>query len=124
MSGNYLLERRGSNMASLDDDRWAKPVDAFSDGCDMRMDADLSGSSVVFRRGQGYNTGFARNTCATQMSMNAILHRGPYVQAPLPHVGLVRNNSNADRWQCASGSQKGLIPPPQPSLPTIHISEN
>ena len=48
LSENYLLECRGSNMASLDDDRWAKTVDAFFDGCDMRMDADLSGSSVVF----------------------------------------------------------------------------
>ena len=59
LSGNYLLERRGSNMANLDDDRWAKPVDAFADGCDMRMDVDISGSSNVFRPGQGYNTGFA-----------------------------------------------------------------
>ena len=58
------------------------------------------------------------------MSMNVILPRGPYVQAPLPQVGLVRNNSDADRWQRASGLQKGLIPPPQPSLPTIHKSEN
>ena len=58
------------------------------------------------------------------MSMNVILPGGPYVQAPLPQVGLVRNNSDADRWQRASSSQKGLIPPPQPSLPTIHKSEN
>ena len=58
------------------------------------------------------------------MSMNVILPGGPYVQAPLPQVGLVRNNSDADRWQHDSSSQKGLIPPPQPSLPTIHISEN
>ena len=34
------------------------------------------------------------------------------------------NNSDVDRWQHASGSQKGLIPPPQPSLPTIYILEN
>ena len=47
-------------MASLDDDRWAKPVDAFANGCDMRMDMDLTGSSNVFQPGQGYNTGFAR----------------------------------------------------------------
>ena len=111
-------------MASLDDDRWAKLVDALTNGCDMWMDADLSGSSVVFQIGQGYNTGFARNTYATQMSMNFILLGGPYVQAPLPQVGVVRSNSDADRWKCAAGSQKGLIPPPQPSLPTIHILEN
>ena len=78
----------------------------------------------MFQPGQGYNTLFARNTCATQMSMNVILRRGPYVQAPLPQVGLVRNNSDTDRWQHAYGSQKGLIPPPEPSLPTIHILEN
>ena len=47
-------------MASLDDDRWAKLVDAFADGCDMQMDVDISGSSDVFQHGQGYNTGFAR----------------------------------------------------------------
>ena len=79
-------------------------MDACADGCDMLMDADLSGSSVVFRPDQGYNTGFARNTCATQMSMNVILLGGLHVQAPLPQVGLVRNNSDADRWQLASGS--------------------
>ena len=105
-SGNYLLERCGINMACLDDDKWAKPVDAFADGCDMRMDVDISGSSDVFRPGQGYNAGFSRNTCATQMSMNSILPRGPYVQAPLPQVGLVRNNDDVDRWQCASGSKR------------------
>ena len=96
-------------MASLDDDRWAKPVDAFSDGCDMQMDADLSGSSTVLQPGQGYNADFSRNTCATQMSMNAILPGGPYVQATLPQVGLVRNNFDVDnfdvdRWQHDSGS--------------------
>ena len=58
------------------------------------------------------------------MSMNVILPGGPYVQAPLPQVGLVRNNFDPDRWQRASGLQKGLIPPPQPSLPTIHIAKN
>ena len=111
-------------MASLDDDRWAKPVDALTNGCDMWMDSDLSGSSTMLQPGQGYNTIFPRNTCATQMSMNVILPGGPYGQAPFPQVGLVRNNSDVDRWQHASGSQKDLIPPPQPSLPTIHISEN
>ena len=35
LSGNYLLERHGRNMSSFDDDRWAKPVDDFVDGCDM-----------------------------------------------------------------------------------------
>ena len=35
LSGNYLLERRGSNMASLDDDKWAKPVDYFANGFEM-----------------------------------------------------------------------------------------
>ena len=51
LSGNYLLERHGRNMAILDDDRWAKPVDDFANGCDMRMDADISGSSTVFQTG-------------------------------------------------------------------------
>ena len=97
LSGNYLLECHGRNMSSLDDDRWAKPVDDFVDGYDMRMDADISGSSAVFQPGQGYNIGFSRNNCATQMSMNVILPGGPYVQAPLPQVGLMRNNSNPNR---------------------------
>ena len=81
LSGNYLLEHHGRNMAILDDDRWAKLVDAVAVavGCDMQMDADLSGSSAVFHPGQGYNIGFSRNTCATQMSMNVILPGGPYV---------------------------------------------
>ena len=57
------------------------------------------------------------------MSMNGILHGGPYVQTPFPQVGQVRNNLDVDRWQRASGSQKGLIPPPQPSLTIIHKSE-
>ena len=91
LSGNYLIECHGRNMSSLDDDRWAKPVDDFVDGCGMQMHADLSASSAVFQPGQGYNIGFARNTCETQMSMNVIIPGGPYVQAPLPQVGLVRN---------------------------------
>lgn len=114
LSGSHRLERRGSNIASLEDDRWAKPVDAFPAGRDMRMDVGLSGSSAGFRSGQVYNTGFGRNARGAQMNMNGIL----------PQVGLVRNNSDADRWQRASGLQKGLIPPPQSSLPTIHKSEN
>ena len=35
-------------MASLDDDRWAKMVDDFADGYDIRMDVDPNGSSVLF----------------------------------------------------------------------------
>ena len=50
-SGNYLLERCGRNMASLDDDRWAKSVDAFAAGYDMGMDVGLSGSSSMFQLG-------------------------------------------------------------------------
>ena len=35
-------------MVSLDDDRWDKLVDDFTNGFDMWMDADLSGSFAVF----------------------------------------------------------------------------
>lgn len=123
-SGSYRLERRGSNMASLDDDRWAKPGDASVAGRDIRMDVGPSGSSSGFRTGQGYNTSFGRVSRGAPMNSTGILHGGPYVQTPFQQAGLVRNNSDADRWQRASGLQKGLIPPPQPSLPTIHKSEN
>ena len=44
-SGSYRLERHGSNMASLDDDRWAKPGDALVVGRDIRMDVGPRGSS-------------------------------------------------------------------------------
>lgn len=123
-SGSYRLERRGSNMASLDDDRWAKPGDAPVVGRDIRMDVGPSGSSSVFRPGQGYNTGVGRVSRGAPMNTTGILHVGPYVQTPFQQVGLVRNNSDADRWQRLSGVQKGLIHPLQPSLPTIHKSEN
>ncbi|KAH9293158.1 hypothetical protein KI387_041638, partial [Taxus chinensis] len=112
-------DRRGSNIASMDEDKWIKPGDAFAGGRDMRMEMGLGGPSGGFRPGQGYNTDFGKNMRGVPPHMTGLLPSGPFVQAPFTQGGLMRNNSDVDRWQRASGLQKGLIPPP-----VIHKTDN
>eukprot|EP01018_Ginkgo_biloba_P007512 Gb_05240 [translate_table: standard] len=121
-SGGSRLERRGSNVA--DEDRWTKSA-GFLPGRELRMEVGFGGPPGGFRPGQGISPGILRNVRGSPMpSMGGILTGGPMTQMPVPQGGLQRNNSDADRWQRATGFQKGLIPSPQNPLPTIHKAEN
>ena len=71
-----------------------------------------------------YNTGLGRVPHGEPINIIGTLHIGPYVQTPFQQLRLVRSNSDADRWQRASGLQKGLIPPMHPYFPSIHRSRN
>ncbi|KAG0460619.1 hypothetical protein HPP92_020526 [Vanilla planifolia] len=99
-----------------DDDKWMKVSNAF------RMDLNHGVSTVNFR--QGVNHGVLRNP--RMQSPNVFsggILSGP-VQSLSSQGGTVRNNSDADRWQRAPGSQKGLMPPPQGPMQMMHKSTN
>ena len=125
-SGSYQLECHRSNISNLYDDRWAKPGYAHVVGRDIRWMwvllfplLDLKLAKVIT-----YNSSFGRAPHGELMNMFGTLHIGPYVQTSFQQLRLVRSNSDADRWQRASGLQKGLIPPPWPYLPIVHKSKN
>lgn len=107
------LDRRGSNVPGMDEDRWIKPMDAGSR--DPRLDIGLGGPGG-FRPGHGYNTGFGKNMRGAAPGGGP---GGQFVQASFAQSGLMRNNTaEVDRWR-TSGMQKGLIPPP-----IIHKTDN
>ncbi|KAJ7520114.1 hypothetical protein O6H91_20G066900 [Diphasiastrum complanatum] len=126
------LERRGSLG---DEDRWAKlpGVVPTAGSLDFRGDISLAAPYSVFRPGQNANIGLiARMPPGLRLGMPVpppmtIGHMpGP---PPFVHVmglGPVPRPSgvDADRWERAPSSQKGLIPSPQTPLPTIHKAEN
>ena len=108
--GGSRSDRRGSGV--VDDDKWSKLPGSFTSGRDLRPDIGYGVNVVGFRPGQGGNYGVLRN---------------PRGQSPMPYVGGIlsgpmqsmgsqggqRNSPDADRWQRATGFQKGLIPSPQ-----------
>ncbi|KAL3815230.1 hypothetical protein ACJIZ3_016498 [Penstemon smallii] len=117
--GNSRPDRRGIGLG----DEWNKfPGPQMSGRGDMRTDVGYMGNMVGIRPGQGGNLGALRN---------------PRVQAPVQYVGggilsgpmqslgpqgsLQRNHSDSDRWQRASGFQKGLMP--YPEGPAMHKAE-
>lgn len=118
-SGNSRFERRGSIAGSIDEDRWNKSTDLS--GRDIYMEVGLGGPPGGFRPGQGFSPGFGRNARGMPTHMSGILPGGPFTQMPFPQSGLARSSVDADKWQRASGFQKGLIPPPSPA---IHKTEN
>jgi len=121
-SGISRFERRGSSADTIDEDRWNKSADLS--GRDVHMEVGLGVPPGGFRPGQGFSPGFGRNTRGMPMHMSGILPGGPFMQMPFPQVGLARSSADADKWQRASGFQKGLIPPPQTPSPAIHKTEN
>ncbi|XP_043715190.1 eukaryotic translation initiation factor 4G-like [Telopea speciosissima] len=120
-SGGSRADRRGNGMA--DDDKWNKSPGPFPSGRDPRLEIQHGGAVVGFRPGQGGNHGVLRNPRGqpSPQYVGGILS-GP-LQSLSPQGGIPRNNSDAGRWQRATGTQKGLIPSPQTPLQMMHKAE-
>ncbi|PIA32519.1 hypothetical protein AQUCO_04400011v1 [Aquilegia coerulea] len=118
-SGGPRPDRRGSGM--VDEDKWNKSPGSFISGRDPRLEGGHGGPAVGFRPGQGGNHGVLRNPRGqvTGQYVGGILS-GP-MQSMASQGGMQRSHSDADRWQRATGFQKGLIPSPQ--TPTFHKAD-
>ncbi|XP_057979694.1 eukaryotic translation initiation factor 4G isoform X2 [Malania oleifera] len=121
LSGGSRLDRRGSG--ALDDDKWSKP--GYSSGRDMRLDIGYGGNIGGLRPGQGGSHGVLRNPRAQA----PVQYTGGILSGPMqslgPQGGMQRNSPgpDAERWQRATGFQKGLIPSPQTPLQAMHRAE-
>ncbi|CAL5432456.1 unnamed protein product [Camellia sinensis] len=113
---------RGAGM--VNDDRWLKSPIPFPFNQDHHVDMVQVGNIVGFRLGQGGSHGIMRNLRGQIPGHYIVgLQSGPLF--PLEsHGGIQRNGPNADRWQRASGFQKGLIPSPQSPMQVIHKAAN
>ncbi|OVA12734.1 MIF4G-like [Macleaya cordata] len=120
--GGPRPDRRGSGM--LDDDKWSKSPGPFA-GRDPRLEMIGHGGGAVvgFRPGQGGNHGVLRNPRGHPSGQ----YVGGILSGPMHSMGsqggIQRNSSDADRWQRATGLQKGLIPSPQTPLQIMHKAE-
>ncbi|GFZ02902.1 eukaryotic translation initiation factor 4G [Actinidia rufa] len=92
-----------------------RPSGPLVTGRDPRVDA-YGGN---FRPG---NFGVSRNPRALPVQYAGGILSGP-LQSLGPQGGLQRNNSDSDRWQRATSSQKGLIPSPQTPSQVMHKAE-
>ncbi|KAA8525955.1 hypothetical protein F0562_007945 [Nyssa sinensis] len=102
---------RGSGI--VEDDRWIKSGPATS-GQDQRIDIS-QGGFLGPRPSQGGNYGGLRNL----RGYNGVFSSGPLL--PLASQGgIQRGGPDADRWQSATGFQRGLIPSPQSPLQVMH----
>ncbi|KAK8916034.1 Eukaryotic translation initiation factor 4G [Platanthera zijinensis] len=94
---------------------------------DRRMASDEDRwkfTPMNFRPVQGVNHGVLRNPrLQTSSQLYGGILSGP-TQSLASQGGITRNSSDADRWQRAPGTQRGLMPPPQGSMQTIHRSAN
>ncbi|KAH0449066.1 hypothetical protein IEQ34_022866 [Dendrobium chrysotoxum] len=101
-----------------DDDRWMKGSGAF------RIDLGHGVAAMNARPGQGVNQGVLRNPrLQSSNQLSGGILSGP-MQSLTSQGGIARNNSDADRWQRATGTQRGLMPPPQGSMQVMHKSAN
>ncbi|PKU68988.1 eukaryotic translation initiation factor 4G isoform X1 [Dendrobium catenatum] len=101
-----------------DDDRWMKGSGAF------RIDLGHGVAAMNVRPGQGVNQGVLRNPrLQSSNQLSGGILSGP-MQSLTSQGGIARNNSDADRWQRATGTQRGLMPPPQGSMQVMHKSAN
>ncbi|KAL0923274.1 hypothetical protein M5K25_007323 [Dendrobium thyrsiflorum] len=100
------------------DDKWARASNAF------HMDLSHGTSSMNFLLGQTVNNGVLRNPRVHSPNhfANGILSGS--MQSLSSQVGMARNNPDIDRWQHASGIQRGLFPSAQGPLQTMHKSSN
>ncbi|XP_077235122.1 eukaryotic translation initiation factor 4G-like [Tasmannia lanceolata] len=119
-TGGPRLERRGSG--TWDDDKWSKARNLTS-GRDPRLDVGHGGAGVNFWPGQGGNHGVLKNPHGQSYGQygGGILS-GP-MQSLAPPGGMPRNILDADKWQRATGVQRGLIPSPQTPLQAMHKAE-
>ncbi|KAK8965697.1 Eukaryotic translation initiation factor 4G [Platanthera guangdongensis] len=94
---------------------------------DRRMASDEDRwkfTPMNFRPVQGVNHGVLRNPrLQTSSQLYGGILSGP-TQSLASQGGIARNSSDADRWQRAPGTQRGLMPPPHGSMQTIHRSAN
>ncbi|XP_052211313.1 eukaryotic translation initiation factor 4G-like isoform X2 [Diospyros lotus] len=116
-SGGSRPDRRGIGMG--EDDKWSKSSGPIVSGRDPRIE----GFGGNFRPGQGGNYGVLRNPRAQAPAPYA----GGILSGPMHSLstqgGMQRNSLDSDRWQRASGFQKGLIPSPQTPLQVMHRAE-
>ncbi|XP_073001015.1 eukaryotic translation initiation factor 4G-like isoform X1 [Typha latifolia] len=128
---SYVIDRdRGSGItrgdrrmvSNTDDDKWTKLPGPFSPVRDSRLDISY-GSAVSFRPGQGGNHGVLRNPRgqSSSQSSGGILS-GP-TQLITSQGGMPRSGSDVDRWQHATGFQRGLISSPITPLQAMHKAE-
>ncbi|KAL6323427.1 hypothetical protein AAG906_038996 [Vitis piasezkii] len=118
-AGGSRPDRRGSGV--VDDDKWSKLPGPFSSGRDLRPDIGYGGNVVGFRSVQGGNYGVLRNP----RGQSTMQYVGGILSGPMQSMGSQggqRNSPDADRWQRATGFQKGLIPSPQTSV-QMHRAE-
>ncbi|XAR54217.1 hypothetical protein NMG60_11029251 [Bertholletia excelsa] len=110
-------DQRGSVVNA--DDKWIKLPGPLASGRDPRID----GYGGSFRPGQGHNYGILSNPRAQARSQYAKgILAGP-MQSLGSQGGMQRNTPDSDRWQRATGYQKGLIPCPQTPLQIMHKAE-
>ncbi|XP_059651673.1 eukaryotic translation initiation factor 4G-like isoform X2 [Cornus florida] len=105
-----------------DDEKWSKPGPLAS-GRDPRLDIGYGGNFVGFRPGQGGNYGVIRNL-GVQVPVQ---YAGGILSGPMQSLGsqggMHRNSPDSDRWQRATGFQKGLIPSPHTPLQVMHKAD-
>lgn len=121
-TGGSRSDRRGN--ITVDDEKWNKGPGSFSLGRDMRPEIGYGGNVSGFRSGQGVNYVVSRNSRAqgpAHYSAGGIL--SPPMQSMGPQGVMQRNSSDSDRWQRATGFQKGLIPSPHTPLQVMHRAE-
>ncbi|CAA0842481.1 Eukaryotic translation initiation factor 4G [Striga hermonthica] len=121
--GGSRVDRRASGLG--DEDKWSKYPGPLMPGVqgDMWMNPGYVNNVVGFRPGQGGNYGALRNPRAQA----AVQYAGGILAGPMqffgPQSGLQRNNSDSDRWQRATGFQKGLMPSPHTPMQVMHKAE-
>ncbi|XP_058104127.1 eukaryotic translation initiation factor 4G-like isoform X2 [Magnolia sinica] len=119
-TGGSRVDRRGGGL--VDGDKWSKAPGPFAAGHDPRLDLGHGGVAVNFRPGQGGNHGVLRNPRGQPGQYIGGILLGPMQSLASPG-GMLRNSPDADRWQRATGTQKGLIPSPQTPLQAMHKAE-
>ncbi|KAJ6791263.1 eukaryotic translation initiation factor 4G [Iris pallida] len=118
--GASRMDRRMAGVP--DDDRWAK-ASSFGPGRDIRLDMGYGAANVSFRPGQGVNHGVLRNPRGQSIHFPGGILSGPMQSMP-SQGGMPRSNSDADRWQRATGVQRGLIPSPHSTSQIMHKATN
>ncbi|KAJ6804529.1 eukaryotic translation initiation factor 4G-like [Iris pallida] len=118
--GASRMDRRMAGVS--EDERWTK-ASSFGPGRDIRLDMGYGAANVSSRAGQGINHGVLRNPRGQSNHFAGGILSGP-VQSMPSQGGMPRSNSDADRWQRATGIQRGLIPSPHATSQIMHKATN